>query len=289
MLVLNFSLTHASELFFEETVIAPLSEDLEVGDINYGATCSTAKGAARVWPMAQHVKFCMDTAPKLYRVMVKNTSWNDQAIKLSLGWTLAESGWNHSLRKPNNFCFWGFMKNEVTLPCSAKTMEEGFLTWKNYLSDAHEPPDHYVKFRAKSCAPHRALIKNFNKDRVSRMWSDDELNLWMRSQPYVKKTAKFYNSKNPGEIKTGSNGKEIIGEAPCTYNSVNPNYAAHVKLSTNLMVRYCKQIYDDITSDDDNGVHRYMHKKKDYAKVKDLLNYQKVSENQDFYQFLELF
>lgn len=266
-----------------------IGNELAVGDIDYGVcfTSNATSSSKRRWPGAQHVKFCLDTAPKLYKTMLDNTSWNSEAIKLSISWTLAEAGWFHSLNKPKNYCFWGFMKNEQTLSCSAKTMEDGFNIWKNYLSDSHNPPNYYVKYRAKSCAPHRTLIKNFEKKDVEQMWSDDDLNLWMRSIPHVGKKPAYYNARNPGEIKTNpKNGKAQTGDGSCTYNSINDNYAGHIKSSLRTMKRYCNQVYQDIITDDPNGVHRYLYKKDGFDKVKHLLNYKTVKQNYEFYELI---
>lgn len=246
-----------TEIYPSELADEFISNEIIIGEIEYnkcyGSNILTSK--RRKWPGAQHVKFCLDTAPKLYRTISKNTNWNNEAIKLSISWTLAEAGWYHSLNRPENYCFWGVMKNEKNISCSATSMEEGFEIWKNYLSHSHSPPKSYVPYRAKSCAPHRALIKHFEKQSVSSMWTDDELNLWFRSNPYVGKSPSFYNKRNPGEIKTQKNkDKAITGDGACTYNSINENYAGHIKSSMRTMKIYCKQVYEDIMNNDPNGV-----------------------------------
>ena len=52
------------------------------------------------------------------------------------------------------------------------------------------------------------------------------------------------------------------------------------------MKRYCRQIYDDITTDDPSGVHKYLHRRPGYEKVKHLLNYGQVTKNIGFYYLI---
>ncbi|HLE12111.1 MAG TPA: hypothetical protein VI754_12730, partial [Bacteriovoracaceae bacterium] len=136
-----------------------------------------------------HKRFCLSTAPEIFEALKngkddgrveisKTASWNDSALLLTIGWAIAESGWK-SKRK----CLWGFA-------CSAKTMNEGVQSLVQYL---YGPKNN-------GCAPHRALTKNFEDKNISKIWSDDRLNLLLRSSGYAGRASAFYNDRLPGEI-----------------------------------------------------------------------------------------
>lgn len=275
-----------TDFIIKEDFYQVFDEELEVGEIDYQA-CSDGTihkvSGKRVWPAAEHVKFCMESGPKLYRSIQNNTPWNSAAVEFGLGWTLAEAGWGHFLHKKTNYCYWGFSIDETPTKCNAKSVDEGVKQWRDYLTLPHDLPDYVVPKRAKHCAPHRNLVEQFKAKPGPYKYStwyekEDQMNLWLRAKPHVSKSPDHYNEHEYNsvvEVLTNAKGNLIQGEGACTYNAVQEDYARHIQMSAKNMFRWCKQVYSDLEYEE--GVYTYIDEKPHYSEIKHLI------ENKDKY------
>lgn len=205
----------------------------------------------KYYPEEQHKIVCLKIGPEILEAFDTNSEWNKYANLLAVAWAVQEFGWKRFHRnyynKKKNYCYWGFMKDEKSTACSEKTVEEGVVSFLDYLEIPHTK-DNKVKYRAKSCAPYRRLIDEFkNNDSLQEIWNPEKLNEYLRSSNYSSLPDERYIKT--GDIK-GENGKAITGEAPCAYNSVAPNYGEKILKTLETIRGMCPQIYEDIYSKD---------------------------------------